>query len=262
MTAEYTFDNAWVQARERLALMESAFDPGSIRHLEQLGVRDGWHCLEVGAGGGSIASWLCRKVGPSGHVIATDLDTRFLERLDFPNLAVHRHDVASEPLPESAFDLVHCRLLLMHLPERERALHAMVNALKPGGWLLVEEAGEASAPPDSGFEGAALFNRGTSAFIEIQARAGVDWTYGRRLYGDIRAAGLHDLDGEGRVSVVAAGTLSARGQQLSLAQQRDRIVGAGLLTEEEMDRFLALFDDPGLVTIGITLMAVWGRKPL
>jgi hypothetical protein len=38
-------------------------------------------------------------------------------------------------------------------------------------------------------------------------------------------------------------------------------VGAGLLTDDEMDRFLALFDDPGLVAMWPILMAVWGRRP-
>jgi hypothetical protein len=52
MNQEYTLDNAWIQARERLSSLESDYDPTSIRHLERLGVSEGWHCLEVGAGGG------------------------------------------------------------------------------------------------------------------------------------------------------------------------------------------------------------------
>jgi hypothetical protein len=89
----------------------------------------------------------------------------------------------------------------------------------------------------------------------------VDVNYGRRLYGDVRANGLFDVDGEGRVSVSHAGTPSARMWQLTFAQRRDRIVGAGLLTDEEMDRFLALYDDPDFVAIDYIVMAVWGRKP-
>lgn len=47
--------------------------------------------------------------------------------------------MATEPLPEAAFDLVHARLVLMHLPEREQALARMISALKPAGWLIDEE---------------------------------------------------------------------------------------------------------------------------
>ena len=53
---------------------------------------------------------------------------------------MRRHDVAREAPPGDPFDLVHARLVLVHLPDRERALAAMVGALRPGGWLLVEDA--------------------------------------------------------------------------------------------------------------------------
>jgi SAM-dependent methyltransferase len=261
MTHEYTFDNAWVQARERLGVIEATFDPGSIRHLERLGVAEGWRCLDVGAGGGSLAGWLCQKVGPTGHVLATDIDTRFLDRLDYPNLEVRRHDITRETLPDAAFDLVHCRFVLMHLAERDRALRSMVGALKPGGWLLVEESDAATwlADPRSG--GAALFSKGTAAVFQVQAAAGLDYTYGRRLYGDACAAGLLDVDAAGRVLMLRAQTPYARLWQLTIAQLRDRIVGAGLLTDEEVDRFLALHDDGDFVAMGWVVMAVWGRKP-
>src|SRR5215470_14466102 len=107
MERSYILDNAWVQERERHRLRETVQDPESIRHLERLGVAEGWDCLEVGAGGGSIAEWLCQKVGSRGHVLATDIDTRFLDALEYPNLEVRRHSVAHEVLPIGAFDVVH-----------------------------------------------------------------------------------------------------------------------------------------------------------
>src|SRR4051794_36304435 len=136
----YVFDNAWQQARQRLALLESWHDPGTIHYLEMLGVGRGWHCLEVGGGGGSITEWLCRRVGAGGQVVATDLDTRFLAALEYPALEVRRHNILTDALEQETFDLVHVRSVLMHLPEPAKALGGMVGALKPGGWLLAEEA--------------------------------------------------------------------------------------------------------------------------
>src|SRR5262252_2571366 len=135
----YVFDNAATQTPARFAALATIFDPGTVRHLMTIGVADGWHCLEVGGGGGSIASWLCDRVGPTGRVIATDIDTRFLETLDKNNLEVLRHDLVTDPLPQGRFDLVHTRLVLMHLPEREQVLARLAAALKPGGWLVAEE---------------------------------------------------------------------------------------------------------------------------
>src|SRR5438477_229199 len=102
----------------------------------------------AGAGGGSIALWLAEQVGPSGSVLATDIDTRFLEGLARPNLAIRRHDIATDALPEAAFDLVHARFVLVHVPQRDTALQRMVRALKPGGWLVVEEPGAPVVQPE------------------------------------------------------------------------------------------------------------------
>jgi hypothetical protein len=61
--------------------------------------------LEIGGGGGSIAEWLCRQVGSSGHVVATEIEPRFLEAIKESNLDVWRHDIIQEPLPEQRFTL-------------------------------------------------------------------------------------------------------------------------------------------------------------
>ena len=137
--SEYLSDNAWVHARERLALGERVADPSTQRHLLGLGVTQGWRCLDVGAGGGSVAEWLCRHVGPTERVVATDIDTRFLEALDSPNLEIRKHNVISDALEEEAFDLVHTRAVLFHLAERDKALDRIAAAVRPGGWLLAEE---------------------------------------------------------------------------------------------------------------------------
>src|SRR5688572_17390903 len=103
----YLWDNASGQARHRLELLEATYDPVTIRHLDGLEVGSGWRCLEVGAGAGSITRWLCERVGADGQVVATDIDTRFLEAIDAENLAVLRRDLVADPLPEGGFDLIH-----------------------------------------------------------------------------------------------------------------------------------------------------------
>jgi len=49
------------------------------------------------------------------------------------------HNIVADELERDAFDLVHTRAVLVHLAERDIALDRLVAALKPGGWLLVEE---------------------------------------------------------------------------------------------------------------------------
>jgi SAM-dependent methyltransferase len=226
---EYILDNAWQQARRRLALLEAELDPGTTRHLQALGVAEGWRCLEVGGGGGSIADWLCRRVGPSGRVLATDIDTRFLEALDRPNLDVRRHDIAAEDLPAGAFDLVHTRTVLNHVGARTEALRRMADAVRPGGWLLVEEGDWGWWMPDPATDSAAsaLFRKHWKAHDHFAAARGVDHYYGRRLYGDLRALGMGEIGAEGRVAVVQGGSPHAQMWRMSFTRVREPIVAAG-----------------------------------
>lgn len=76
--------------KERDGAFERERDAATIRYLEEIGVSSGWRCLEVGGGGGTIAEWLCQRVGTAGHVVATDLDTRSLESIVSPNIEVRR----------------------------------------------------------------------------------------------------------------------------------------------------------------------------
>jgi SAM-dependent methyltransferase len=261
MQQRYTLDNSWAQARERLGLLEAALNPGSIRHLERLGVAEGWHCADVGAGGGSIAEWLCQKVGASGYVLATDIDTRFLDALAYPNLEVRHHDITTEDLPEASFDLVHTRLVLIHLADRERALARLVFAVKPGGWLLVEESDSVSLVPDPRCQSADLFAKILGVIGQVINRGAANGPYGRRVLRDVYGTGLVDIDSEGHVLMTRGGTARARFWQLTAEQLRDRLVGTGSITEAEMDNFLALLDDEDFFWLNAIIMAVWGRKP-
>jgi tRNA A58 N-methylase Trm61 len=96
-TGRYALDNAAVQAGDRMTALSEIFDPGTIHHIEQRGITSGWHCLEVGGGGGSIANWMSERVGRSGRVVVTDINTRFLNSLQRSNLEVRRHNIVTDP---------------------------------------------------------------------------------------------------------------------------------------------------------------------
>jgi SAM-dependent methyltransferase len=259
--SSYALDNAWHRARERLTALEANQDPGTIRHLTALGVGSGYRCLEVGAGGGSIAAWLAKRVGPTGSVLATDIDTRFLDVLAEPNLEVREHDLAAEDLPVGEFDLVHARLVLVHLPDPQRALQRLVAALRPGGWLLVEEPDFVSRVPDPTTIDAELMGKAERAAAMNSQRVGMNRTYGRRLYSDVVAAGLIDVEAEGRVALIRGGTVDAEIQRLTWVQLREGLVDTGLITGTELDALVHAMETETPVWMGPITMAVWGRKP-
>jgi SAM-dependent methyltransferase len=267
MTADeqsYAFDNALAMQRQRLDTLEALFDPGTIRYLGALGVAPGWRCLEVGAGGGSIAAWLCDRVGPEGTVLATDLDTTWVAEVARPNLEVRTHDLLADDLPEGEFDLVHVRLVLAWLqPDPRAGLRRLIAAVKPGGWLLVEEMDFVTsvADPRMDAEPRELFERVVDAHNDVLAeRHAFDPFYGRSVAADLEAAGLADTGCEGRTSMWRGGGPGGRIWQLTIAQIRDAIVESGRMSAADVDAALALCADPRLVTMSPLVMAAWGRR--
>ena len=260
----YAYENARAAQGERLRTLETLFDAGTIAELEARGVGRGWRCLEVGAGGGSIALWLADRVAPDGAVLATDLDTTVLEGLSHPNLEARVHDVLEHDLPEGEFDLVHVRLVLAWLPDRRTALRRLIAALKPGGWLVAEDLDFASAVPDPhmGAELCARFTRIVEAHHAVIAeRHGFDPFYGRRLAGDLDDAGLVDADRRGRASMWRAGEPGGEIWRLSLEQLRDGIVEMELMDAGEADAAIELCTDPRFSSLSPVMMTAWGRRP-
>jgi tRNA A58 N-methylase Trm61 len=97
--------------------IQASRDPFTIEILDKIGVAEGWHCAEIGAGAGSMTEWLCRKVGQSGEVLATDREIKLLETIEADNLTVRKHGVASDDLEIRAFDLLLTRKVLEHVRE-------------------------------------------------------------------------------------------------------------------------------------------------
>jgi 2-polyprenyl-3-methyl-5-hydroxy-6-metoxy-1,4-benzoquinol methylase len=257
----YAFDTSLAIQHERLRALETTLDPGTIDVLEAVGVQPGWRCLEVGAGGGSIAAWLCTRVVPDGSVVATDLDTRHVSELSHENLEVWTHDVRSDDLPEREFDLVHLRLVLAWLAEPTAAARRLISALKPGGWLVAEEMDFVSVVVDPRVdpESAAVFTRVTVAQNAVLAeRHGFDHAYGRRVAGDLDEAGLADVACEARASMWRGGEAGGRVWKLTFQQLRESMIATGLVSAADVA--IALCDSSALSFMSQLVMAAGGRR--
>ncbi len=256
----YLLDNAWRDQRARLDAIEDFLDPGTIGLLQRIGVREGWRCFELGAGGGSIAAWLGDRVGPSGHVVAADLDIRHcVARASAVHVEARRCDIVADALEEGAFDLVHARLVLEHIPQRDDVLRKLARALRPSGWLMVEAVDYASAIAISAL-GAAEHTRSQAVRLRVFEAAGLKADYGRQLPRLMREAGLVDLANEGRVFVMEGGSPGARWFDLSMRQVRAKLEGPDRLRPAEIDRMLELFVNPGWAAFSPIILACWGRR--
>jgi len=258
----YVFGSADEFAQPRHQELSALFDAQSKRHLTQLGVGEGWTCLEVGGGGGSIASWLCDRVGEFGGVLATDIDLRFLSALRYPNLAVRRHDIQTEGLPERQFDLAHARLVLMHLPERELALERMLKSLKPGGWIVIEEMDDLSIVPDCSVNPAEEELQVRRAFQHVLASRGAELRYGRLLPQKLQAQGLVNVGAEASVSMWKGRSAGTRFMKLACQQLREQIIGSGLISQSEFDAEIKRIDEQDFLMPSPMLWTAWGQIPM
>ncbi|RVU23676.1 class I SAM-dependent methyltransferase [Streptomyces antnestii] len=256
----YVFDNDNVHADEHHRCLAASLDPITTARLVATGVTDGWHCLEVGAGGGSIASWLAERVAPTGQVLATDVNPVHIPAA--PGLRVQRHDVVRDPLPQEAFDLVLSRLVLRHLAERHAALAAMMRALRPGGWLQIDEFDIDYGPVLLAPSRAAgeLYERFLAAKARLFADAGADGAWGRRAAAAMREAGLVDVDPVPYVVPWHAGSPGVHLLIHLTHQLRDQLVAAGM-TDAELAEVRQVMRHPEFRASSCVIYSVQGRRP-
>ncbi|QMU70907.1 class I SAM-dependent methyltransferase [Streptacidiphilus sp. P02-A3a] len=257
----YLLDNRQSEAGIRFGALAELFDPVTFRHVDRLGIGPGMRCWEVGAGGPSVPLGLAERVGPGGAVLATDIDVSWTEKLTGGVIEVRAHDVAADPPPPGGFDLVHARLVLVHVPDRAEALRRMVQALRPGGWLLLEDADPALQPllcPDESGPEQRLANRLRSGFRTLMAGRGADLGYGRTLPRVLREAGLDEVQADAYFPITSPACTVL--EAATVRQIRGRLVAAGIATDEEVDQHLANVATGTLDLATAPLISAWGRR--
>jgi SAM-dependent methyltransferase len=113
--------------------------------LDRLGLREGWRCADIGAGGGDVTVALARIVGRDGRVYAVDSDPQRRNQVAAAAAEAAQAQVVALTqtgeeltLPEP-LDLAYCRFLLMHVHEPVLVLTRMGAAVRPGGWVVAQE---------------------------------------------------------------------------------------------------------------------------
>jgi 2-polyprenyl-3-methyl-5-hydroxy-6-metoxy-1,4-benzoquinol methylase len=247
-------------AATRFTALSQLFDANTKCHLLKRGLTSGWRCLEVAGGNGSIARWMADQIGPAGQVVVTDLDTRFLEGLGHGNLEVLRHDITCDPMPAPTFDLVHARMILIHLPERDAVLQRLAALLKPGGCLICEEFDAVTAGADAAASPGEVSLKTHEAMQRLSVDRGLDRRYGRLLFGRLRALGLADVGAEAHLSMVQAGSPMATLLRASYELRRRAMIDAGYLTGPEFDADLERMEADDFMMPSPIMWTAWGRR--
>lgn len=121
--------------------------------LDAARIGPGMQVLDVAAGSGDQTLHIASRIGPTGHVLATDLSPRCVELAGttlkgagFANASFLVADGETLDL-EPRFDAVVCRLGLMFYPDPLEGLRRMRAALKPEGYCAALVFSDAASNP-------------------------------------------------------------------------------------------------------------------
>jgi SAM-dependent methyltransferase len=259
----YAFSNDSPEAKAQHEALAALLDEFTTQRLVNVVELWGAKCADIATGGGSIAQWLAHEVGPTGSVLATDLNPCPIHISPGTPLRVLQHDITSNNPFGQDYDLIHARLLLNHLPTRREVLHRLALRLAPGGVLVTSDFWPTmpidfvvKAPTLQDETRLQLFQK---KMLLVLHDHGNDRTWSRTAARWYEHEGLTDVrtvihGGYWRGGGPGCRLLIAGMQQLSKDLQRSG------LTAEEQALVRGLLADPRVLLHGHSLYSTSGRR--
>ena len=253
----------------RLRAQAAEYEMSARWLLDTVAVQPGARVLDVGCGPIGILGLLSERVGPQGQVVGLEREPRFarmakqeVDHLGLTNVVIVEADALSSGLERESFNLVHERLVMVNVPERELLLSEMLALTAPGGTIALEDIDNVSwlCHPQH-----VSWNALMDAFHTVHRAGGGDPFIGRRLPAMLRSAGALDVHAHVQAVLPEAGQYR-RTHLISLVESlRPKLVGMGVMEEQELDTHIAALTrhlaDPNTLVIEKLLVQAWGSKP-
>lgn len=256
-------------AVERLKIVMDSYGPGTERLLDSLNSIDGKSVADVGCGTGLVSASFAKRVGATGKVVGIDSapDTLAIARkmndaTNIKGIEWHNGDAYATGLADNTYDVVYCRLLLLHLKEPARAVAEMSRIAKPGGLVICEDLATINTqtyPIDSPIK--TIQER----IKNMAAKQGTDWDIGLALPSLFKSLGLTDI----KISTHQPGHLTGEGKRLAeytFLEAVPKMIAAGVLTEDAArqtgQQMREFTDRDDTVVFLPTMIQVIGKKTM
>jgi SAM-dependent methyltransferase len=177
--------------------------------------------------------------------VALDITTRFLSDLAVIGIEVVEADVRKAPIERETFDLVHARFVLIHIAHWWTALGAMIKALKPGGWLVLEEPDFSSARSFAGPDELRQAFESVNKSIEAMfSQRGMNHAFGVRIPSLLEKRMIQNICIENDASIERGGSPVAKILRLSTRQLQEKYIATGIASDEDIKLYDAFTHDP------------------
>jgi SAM-dependent methyltransferase len=248
----------------RLNLLAEIMRPTTLALLARAGVHEGQTCVDVGCGGGHVTLELARIVGPSGRVVGIDFDPTIvaLAREDQRTAGLTNVEFKvgdARELGDAQYDVAYARFLLSHVSQPEQVIERIIEMLRPGGTLVVEDidfSGCFCQPPDPAYD------RYLELYSEAVARGGGDANLGRRLPTLLRSCELRDVRWHVFQPVHADGR-HKQIMRITMDKIRPAVLRHELASNQEIDQILtemaAFAADETTLVAAPRIVQAWGR---
>jgi len=256
-----------VEGRDRLRILSRVMQPTTLSLFDQIGIRPGMACLDMGCGGGDISFDLARMVGTTGRVVGIDIDETKIEiaRSEAIEHKLFHVDFFAEDINKSdnkpEFDVTYARFLLTHLSNPNTAVQQMLMRLIPGGVAIIEDIdfnGHFCYPENSAFK---LY---VQLYSEVVYKKGGDSNIGPRLPGLLMDAGFENV----RINVVQPAGMEGPVKLIAAITMENiahAVFSAGLASRKEIEEIIQglyeLAEDKYTVCSLPRIVQTWGYKP-
>jgi ubiquinone/menaquinone biosynthesis C-methylase UbiE len=257
-----------LEERQRLQRQAEELRAHSSELLDHTRLGVGDSAIDLGCGPRGILDLLAARVGPAGRVVGLDFDAASVALAQayalehgLSNVQVIKGDAGNTGLPDSSFDAVHSRTLLINVPDPAAVLTEMVRLTRPDGVVV---AMEPDIPLTVCYPRLEAWERMSQLFAQSYASDGADQAIGRRLSELFRNAGLVEIGTEARMTVYPPGHSRRTVRAELFRTLRGKIVARGMADAAELDEIdtavRAHIADPHTLIAHTSFMA-WGRKP-